>query len=69
MYSESIAQVTRMDLPLDWENIFNSDVRTQGVHVDSIADGLILSLAELGRVDTVRLRSKRRTYCEGFYLR
>lgn len=46
-----IEQVTRMDLPLDWDNIFNSDVRTQGVHVDSIADGLILSLTELGRVD------------------
>lgn len=46
-----IESVTCMDLPLDWENIFNSDERTQGVHVDSIADGLILSLTELGRVD------------------
>ena len=46
-----IANVTRMDLPLDWENILNTDERTQGVHVDSIADGLILSLTELGRVD------------------
>ena len=40
-----------MDLPLDWENVFNSDVRTQGVHVDSIPDALIMSLSNLGRVD------------------
>ena len=40
-----------MDLPLDWENAFNQDVRTQGVHADTISDGLIYSLANLGRVD------------------
>ena len=27
-----VREVTCMDLPLDWNNIFNSDVRTQGVH-------------------------------------
>ena len=27
-----IQEVTSMDLPLDWENAFNQDVRTQGVH-------------------------------------
>lgn len=40
-----------MDLPLDWENAFNQDVRTQGIHADSISDGLIFSLSNLGRVD------------------
>ena len=46
-----IQEVTSMDLPLDWENAFNQDVRTQGVHADSISDGLILSLANLGMVN------------------
>lgn len=46
-----IREVTCMDLPLDWDNIFNSDVRTQSVHTDSIPDALVLSLTTLGRVD------------------
>ena len=46
-----IREVTSMDLPLDWENAFNQDIRTQGVHADSISDGLIYSLSNLGRVD------------------
>lgn len=46
-----IKEVTSMDLPLDWENVFNSDKRTQGVHTDSISDALIMSLSELGIVD------------------
>ena len=46
-----IQEVTIMDLPLDWENAFNQDVRTQGVHADSISDGLILSLSNLGMVN------------------
>ncbi len=46
-----IREVTCMDLPLDWNNIFNSDVRTQGVHADSIPDALIMSLNTLGKVD------------------
>ena len=40
-----------MDLPLDWNNIFNSDARTQGVHAESIPDALIMSLNTLGKVD------------------
>ena len=48
---EHIEQVTSMDLPLDWNNVFNSDERTQGVHTDSIPDALILSLTTLGQVD------------------
>lgn len=46
-----IREVTSMDLPLDWENVFDQDVRTQGVHADSISDGLMYSLSDLGRVD------------------
>lgn len=46
-----VREVTCMDLPLDWDNIFNSDVRTQGVHTESIPDALIMSLNTLGKVD------------------
>lgn len=48
-----IQQITSMDLPLDWENLFAGDPAVAGVHADSIPDGLILSLANLGRVDIV----------------
>lgn len=46
-----IRDIFEMNLPLDWENIFDGDPRAQGVRADSIPDGLILSLANLGRVD------------------
>lgn len=46
-----IREVTSMELPMDWENAFSGDSRAQGVHADSIPDGLILSLSNLGRVD------------------
>ncbi len=46
-----IDSVTSMELPLDWENIFNSDERTQGVHLDNIPDALVKCLTELGYVD------------------
>ena len=46
-----ISEVTSMELPLDWENLFAGDPRAEGVHADSIPDGLILSLSNLGRVD------------------
>lgn len=48
---EHIRQVTSMDLPMDWENLFAGDSRAEGVHADSISDGLILSLSNLGKVD------------------
>ena len=48
---DHIKEVTSMDLPLDWENLFAADPRAEGVHADSIPDGLILSLTNLGRVD------------------
>lgn len=40
-----------MELPLDYENLFNGDERAQGVHTDSISDALVLSLHNIGRVD------------------
>ena len=46
-----VQEVTSMDLPLDWNNLFNSDPRTEGVHVESIPDALVMSLTTLGRVD------------------
>lgn len=46
-----IREVTSMDLPLDWNNIFDSDPRSEGVHVESIPDALIMSLTTLGKVD------------------
>lgn len=46
-----IKEVTSMDLPLDWENVFSNDTRTQGIHADSISDALIMSLSNLARVD------------------
>ena len=46
-----IREVTSMDLPLDWENLFTGDSRAEDVHAESIPDGLILSLSNLGRVD------------------
>lgn len=46
-----VQEVTCMDLPLNWDNVFASDIRTQGVHTDSIPDALVLSLTTLGKVD------------------
>ena len=46
-----IDEVTCMDLPMSWENVFNSDERTKGVHTDSIPDALIMSLTTLGEVN------------------
>lgn len=46
-----VEEVTSMELPVDWTNIFDEDERTVGVVCESIADGLIKSLTELNRVD------------------
>ena len=48
---ERVAEATSMELPLDFENAFFGDERVEGVHCDSAADALILSLNNLGRVD------------------
>ncbi len=50
-WAKHVDVVTCLDLPLDWENAFNGDERTQGIHVESASDALIMSLTTLGRVD------------------
>ena len=46
-----IEEITSMDLPTDFENIWASSELTRNVHTDSVDNGLILSLSNLGRVD------------------
>ena len=46
-----IEEITSMDLPNDFENIFTLDERAAGVHTDSVDQGLIYSLSNLGKVD------------------
>lgn len=46
-----IKEVTSMELPLDWENAFDGDIKTAQVHTESISDALIMSLTTLGNVD------------------
>ena len=46
-----VEEVTCMDLPMDWENVFSTDERTRGVHTDSIPDALVMSLTTLGEVN------------------
>lgn len=48
---QGIEEITSMELPLDWENLFDGDPRTEGVHAESISDALIMSLSNLGKVD------------------
>ena len=48
---QRIEEITSMELPLDWENLFDNDPRTEGVHAESISDALIMSLSNLGKVD------------------
>ena len=47
----SFDDLSAMELPLDWENASTGDPRAEGVHTDSISDGMVLSLTTLGRVD------------------
>lgn len=49
-HHEHVEQVTCMDLPLDWTNSFEADVRASE-HVETASDGLMLSLEILGGVD------------------
>ena len=41
---DHIQEVTSMDLPMDWENLFAGDSRAEGVHADSIPAGLYMAL-------------------------
>ena len=60
-----IAEITSMDLPLDWENAFLDDPRATGVHVESIPDALVLSLTTLGRVDIEYISAITGEDCKG----
>ena len=48
---QHIFEVTNMDLPLSWENVFYEDDRAKGIHFDSVPDALIKCLNTLGKVD------------------
>ena len=48
---KTIESATSMELPIDYENAFGKDESVNNVRVDSIADGLIMSLNNLGKVD------------------
>ena len=48
---EHVESVTSMDLPLDWDNFYDTDDSTVGVEATSISDGLIKCLNNLGCVD------------------
>lgn len=39
------------DLSMDWGAVFSTDSRAAGIHVDSISDGLVRCLSDLGKVD------------------
>lgn len=40
-----------IELSLDWENTFSAGLYEDDTHIDSISDGLIMSLSNLARVD------------------
>lgn len=46
-----IENITSMELPPDWINIFSSDERAAGISAKTPAEGLFLSLNNLGYVD------------------
>lgn len=46
-----VNEVTSMDLPMDWDNFYLSDVDTEVNSVESVSDGLIKSLNKFARVD------------------
>ncbi len=46
-----VEKVTAMDLPMDFENSFGDDERATKIECDSITDGLLFCLDELGIVD------------------
>ena len=46
-----IEEITSMEIPLDWNNAFDDSDAVKGIYAENAADGLILSLNELGYVD------------------
>ncbi|MBP3633913.1 MAG: DEAD/DEAH box helicase family protein [Oscillospiraceae bacterium] len=61
---ERIRQVTSMELPMDWENAFAASPAVRGVHAADAADGLILSLSNLARVDIEYIASVTGSDCK-----
>lgn len=53
---QHILDVTRMELPMDWENPFLGDERAD-LHVEDVAEALVHSLNTLGRVDVEYMAS------------
>lgn len=50
-HKEYSKESTSIDLPLDWNNLFETVTITSDVHIESISDGLVHCLKSLGRVD------------------
>lgn len=48
---EEVEKSTTMEVSLDWENAFKNSEQVKGVYCENLADGLIMSLNQLGRVD------------------
>ena len=48
---ERIVRITAMETDVDWVNAFEGDPEVQGLHTETVSDGLVLSLTNLGRVD------------------
>lgn len=42
--AQTVCDSSTMELPLDYENLFDGDDRAKNVHTDSIPDALVLSL-------------------------
>ena len=61
--SAATAASVTLDLPLDWEDAFYPDEALCETHVDTIGDGLVLSLANLGRVDIEYIAAISETDC------
>ena len=63
-HAAHVAEVTAMELPLDWENAFCDDPRAEGTYTESIPDGLVRSLTTLGRVDIEYIAKITDTSCK-----
>lgn len=63
-HKEHIISVTSMELPLDWNNVFDDSDLTDDVYVESISDGYIKCLNNLGRVDIEYIASITGTDCK-----
>lgn len=50
-HNEHVKNVTSMELSLYWNNVFNNSPLTEGVYAESIPDGYVKCLNNLGRVD------------------